>query len=478
MWAEMLRDLLVSNAGLHEAIGKSARVAPAAIRGEVKALYVRAQRGELSSALSRFADEMDDAIADTVVTALQIADQRAVSDLGAMLAAVATSTRETVAMQLRINAARARTYRTAQLIAGIVTFFVLLLVATNPDYMEPFGTVVGQLVLAAVGGLDRGVDLGDGRALPSGAGTSPAARARACRRRSAGMIWAAVLAGALGTGVWIIARALVPPARPLRALAEELVEPRAVTSVRPFDSTAARKRSHQLAARLAGAPSERLAADLAVLGRTGERYVLDKLAYALLFLALALVPAVLFAVLDVGVPALTSLVGAVLFAAAGWFYPDVDVRSRALAARRAWSSALTVYVDIVGISLAGGAGVEDALMVAASAGTGPQFERLNATLRAAQTRRRKLWHALDELGATADIVPLRELAAAVDLAAESGSRIRETLLAKANAMRIRQLTDAEADAQKASETMGIAPALMAIAAVVIIGYPAVARFFE
>jgi hypothetical protein len=56
-------------------------------------------------------------------------------------------------MQLRINAARARTYRTAQLIAGIVTFFVLLLVATNPDYMEPFGTVVGQLVLAAVGGL-------------------------------------------------------------------------------------------------------------------------------------------------------------------------------------------------------------------------------------------------------------------------------------------------------------------------------------
>ena len=292
------------------------------------------------------------------------------------------------------------------------------------------------------------------------------------------MIWAAVLAGALGAGVWIIARALVPPARPLRVLAEELVEPRAAASVRPVHSAAARKRSHQLAARLAGAPSERLAADLAVLGRTFERYVLDKLAYALLFLALALVPAVLFAVLDVGVPALTSLVGAVLFAAAGWFYPDVDVHSRAVAARRAWSSALTVYVDIVGISLAGGAGVEDALMVAARAGTGPQFEQLNATLRAAQTRRRKLWLALDELGASADIVPLRELAAAVDLAAESGSRIRETLLAKANAMRIRQLTDAEADAQKASETMGIAPALMAIAAVVIIGYPAVARFFE
>ena len=186
VWAEMLRDLLVSNAGLHEAIGKSARVAPAAIRDEVRALYVRAQRGDLSSALSRFADDMDDAIADTVVTALQIADQRAVSDLGAMLAAVATSTRETVAMQLRINAARARTYRTAQLIAVIVAFFVGLLVVTNRGYMEPFGTLAGQLVLTARGRPRRRVDLGDGHALAPGQGAAPAARLGPSARRWSG----------------------------------------------------------------------------------------------------------------------------------------------------------------------------------------------------------------------------------------------------------------------------------------------------
>lgn len=150
VWAEMLRDLLVSNAGLHEAIGKSARVAPAAIRDDVQALYVRTQRGDLGSALVRFAEDLDDSVADTVVTALQIADQRAVSDLGAMLAAVANSTRDTVAMQLRVNAGRARTYRTAQLIAGVVAFFVGVLVLTNREYLAPFGTFVGQLVLAAV----------------------------------------------------------------------------------------------------------------------------------------------------------------------------------------------------------------------------------------------------------------------------------------------------------------------------------------
>ena len=183
IWAEMLRDLLVTNAGLHEAIGKSARVAPAAIREEVRALYVRAQRGDLSAALARFADDMDDAIADTVVTALQIADQRAVSDLGQMLAAVATSTRETVAMQLRVNAARARTYRTAQLIAGIVAFFVGLLVLSNRSYMEPFGTLTGQLVLAGVCGIVGRFGVGDGRAVAPGAAPSGCCASRTCRRR-------------------------------------------------------------------------------------------------------------------------------------------------------------------------------------------------------------------------------------------------------------------------------------------------------
>ncbi len=153
VWAEMLRDLLVSNAGLNEAIGKSARVAPDAIRAEVRALHVRAQRGDLASALQRFAEELDDPVADTVVVALQIADQRAVSDLGSMLAAVATLTRETVAMQLRINAARARTYRTAQLITAVVGFFVGLLVLANRAYMAPFGSTTGQVVLAGVAGL-------------------------------------------------------------------------------------------------------------------------------------------------------------------------------------------------------------------------------------------------------------------------------------------------------------------------------------
>jgi Flp pilus assembly protein TadB len=292
------------------------------------------------------------------------------------------------------------------------------------------------------------------------------------------VIWAALLAGGVGAGIWLIGRGLVPPARPLRTLAGELVAPRESLAVRSSTSRTVKRRWERLAIRVGGGTSERLAADLAVLGRSTARHALDKLGYALVFFVLALVPAALFPLADVRVPAVSIVFAALLFAGAGWCYPELEVRSRGRTARRAWAQALTVYVDIVGISLAGGSGVEDALMVAADVGTGPQFGELRDTLRAAQTRRRKLWHALDDLGARMDVIALRELAAAVDLAAESGSRIRETLIAKAAALRVRQLTEAEADAEKASETMGIAPALMAIAAVVLIGYPAVARFLE
>ena len=293
------------------------------------------------------------------------------------------------------------------------------------------------------------------------------------------MIWAAVLAGAIGAGICLLARAVFPPARPLRTLSEELLEPRATVRLRVGGTADVKRWWERLAARIDAGQSDRLIADLNVLGRSATRHTVDKLGYTLVYTGLADVGAIVAVpILRVPVPVVSVAGAIILFGLVGWVYPDLEVRSRARATRKAWSQVITVFVDVVGISLAGGAGVEDALMVAAQAGNGPQFEELAAAMRAAQTRRRKLWYALDDLGIRCDIGSLRELAAAVELAAESGSRIRETLVAKAEAMRVRQLTDAEAEAQKSSETMGIAPALMAIAAIILIGYPAVARFLE
>ena len=50
------------------------------------------------------------------------------------------------------------------------------------------------------------------------------------------------------------------------------------------------------------------------------------------------------------------------------------------------------------------------------------------------------------------------------------------IVTKAAALRARQLHEVETAAAKATETMGVAPALIALAAVALIGYPAIARF--
>ena len=78
------------------------------------------------------------------------------------------------------------------------------------------------------------------------------------------VIWAAVLAALLGAGVWLIARALAPSPRPLRALADELVAPR-VAGARGRAGTGLRRWWRSLAVRLGAGTSPRLSADLAVL---------------------------------------------------------------------------------------------------------------------------------------------------------------------------------------------------------------------
>ena len=294
------------------------------------------------------------------------------------------------------------------------------------------------------------------------------------------MMLAGGLGAVLGAGLWLIARGLTATPRPLRTLSSELMAPRPEVAHADLAAPGSSVRSRwvTIADRLSAPASPRLAADLAVLQRTLARHTLDRLGYATLFAAFVGVAVAALPLAGVAVPVLPAVDSVALALVVGWPYPAVEVRSRAVHARRSWAQTLTVFVDIAGISLAGGAGVEEALMTAAGAGVGPQFQELSETLHTAQTRRQPLWTAMEELGVQDDIPLLRELAASVELAAESGTRIRETLIAKAGAMRIRQLTDVEAEAQRASETMGVAPALMAVAAIVLIGYPALARFFE
>lgn len=279
-------------------------------------------------------------------------------------------------------------------------------------------------------------------------------------------------AGGIGAGIIIFVRGLVPPARPLAVLTAELHQPRQTTLV------PSARRWDRLASRLAGTPSVTFLADCAAAGIDPRRVQLDRLTGSSVFAGIVAVPLLVFPFTGVDVSAPASAIAVLAAGGCGWLYPGVDVRRRAVKARDAWMHALTTYVDLVGIGIAGGAGVDDAVLSAAELGAGPQLEQLAQVLREAATRRQKQAAALDELGVRLGLPALIELAASLELATTDGSRVRETLLAKAQSFRTRQLTDVEAAAQKASESMGVAPAVMAIAAVILIGYPAVARLLQ
>lgn len=152
-WAEMLRDTIGSHAGLREAIGVTSEVAPEPIRPAVQRLAARAEHESLSVGLARFADEVADPVGDLIVAALGVAADGQARNLPALLSRIATSARSEAHMRLRVETGRARTYSSSRALVLITLGLSLLLLFIAPDFMAPFSTVTGQVVLSMVGGL-------------------------------------------------------------------------------------------------------------------------------------------------------------------------------------------------------------------------------------------------------------------------------------------------------------------------------------
>jgi tight adherence protein C len=127
------------------------------------------------------------------------------------------------------------------------------------------------------------------------------------------------------------------------------------------------------------------------------------------------------------------------------------------------------------ITLAGGSGVEGALTDAASVGHGFTAARLRRALEAARLRREPPWLALGRLGEELGIDELLELAASMQLAGAEGAKVRASLAAKATSLRAHLLTEAETQAQAATERMSLPVVLLFAGFLVFIGYPAITR---
>lgn len=152
-WAEMLRDGVGTPRGIEGVVTSTASTAPALIRPTVMRFAHRLAWQDLHEALPDLADELDHRIGDLIVTALDIAARTGARQVRAVLDDLAGAAREEARMLRRQEVARARPRSEMNQIAAISALVVLVLVLVGQDYLAPYRSFAGQLVLCGVAAL-------------------------------------------------------------------------------------------------------------------------------------------------------------------------------------------------------------------------------------------------------------------------------------------------------------------------------------
>lgn len=150
-WIEALRDSIAGAIGMTQAIEHAAELAPPAIEQPMRRLRGRLKaHWPVEEALAVFADEFDDGTADQVIAALINNAELAGPGLLRTLSALAKSGREELEMRRRVEEGRRSIRRDMTYIVGTTAVLVGLLVVMSPEFLEPYQTVVGQLMMLLI----------------------------------------------------------------------------------------------------------------------------------------------------------------------------------------------------------------------------------------------------------------------------------------------------------------------------------------
>ena len=196
-----------------------------------------------------------------------------------------------------------------------------------------------------------------------------------------------------------------------------------------------------------------LAHDLAVTGRDLQTWLGKVIALTLVF---GFGPTVLMLVrrtrdADISLQ-WGPLIGAFL-AVAAVMLSVRDLRAEATRARQQFTRALSMYLDLVAMSLEAGQGHAQALPAVAQIGTDKTFVEIRTVIELAPSKGITAWEALGRLGERYHIPELISLRASIELAQDDGARIKQSLIARAETMRAARLAVEIEHANKATESM-------------------------
>ncbi|MBA0127272.1 type II secretion system F family protein [Haloechinothrix sp. YIM 98757] len=151
-WCRRLADVLASGAGgLEQAIATTAtRTPPAALEQPIRDMASRLRSDGLEPALRHFAEELADPNADAVVAALLLRVRAGGRGLVDVLHAQAEALAAEAATRREVEAERAKPRTDARLVLTITAAMVAGLVIVSGDFLAPYSSAGGQLMLALI----------------------------------------------------------------------------------------------------------------------------------------------------------------------------------------------------------------------------------------------------------------------------------------------------------------------------------------
>jgi Flp pilus assembly protein TadB len=181
--------------------------------------------------------------------------------------------------------------------------------------------------------------------------------------------------------------------------------------------------------------------------------------------------------LGLGVPLVLGPILGLGLAAAMVFVVHHELHESAEKRRAEFRRTLSIYLDLVAMSMQAGRGHSEALPASAAIGSGWAFTQLQDAIEGARFGGITPWTALGQLGERLGIRELTDLDGALRLANDDGAKVRATLVARAETLRAQRIADADAAAAQATESMKFALIVMVFVFLSYELYPSVARLF-
>jgi len=155
--------------------------------------------------------------------------------------------------------------------------------------------------------------------------------------------------------------------------------------------------------------------------------------------------------------------------------PFVALARRAKERRRHFRGVVASFVDLVVLGLAGGVGIEGALLAASEVSSDWASQRMGRALLRARDSGESPWNALGRLGQELGVPELAELSATLQLAGTEGARVRHSLSSRAVSLRRHEQAEAESAANAMTERLFLPGALLLVGFLLFVGYPAFSR---